>query len=229
MICFCATLLAADLLTGGYFLSDSSIAGGTEYLSYYAVETGVYSDSKTAGDYALKAMARGGGGYTIADKDGYHVILAVYPDKKQAEDIVSKLNSGGDPVNLYILSTPVFNGGSLSETEKTVALTALSYIGIVYEELYNLSNDYDKETVTFTEAKNKTEQLIGQVMQMQNQLNNESRNFPDLAFTKIKAEMGAAVSQVKSILLSSPELLSSKIRYVYTSCLAGYCSLIQAL
>lgn len=210
VVCLCVTLLALDELTGA--MSPSITASANAGVTYYCVQTGVYTDRDTANYYATLDKNRASGGYVLYDGN-FHVIASVYPEEYQANLVAKRLTDGGVSASVYAVTVYPVNDETLSSDEQSALITASKFTDECYRELYELSNLIDQENLSAGELSTRLYSLKQFVTKQQSLVTNGySKNA-----IKLSACMIATVEIIDS-LGSNPT--SSEIRYAYTAIIA---------
>lgn len=215
VICFSLTMLFADYFSNGYLLADfdegANVVGG-EY-DYYAVQTGMYTDRKTAELYASNIRKRGGAGYVLYD-GVYRVVASVYTKAVQARTVAERMGESGTDATVFSFSLSSVSDSSLSSQDRSTLLSVSEYTTRCYEELYDLSNQIDAATLTDSELTAKLTSLI-------DYLESNKSKIDKIEFSAPAYTLSSALSASIQIIKDVPESPSSgDIRYAYTAILA---------
>lgn len=209
LVCLSITLLALDHLTGAINPVSSITDTG---VTYYCVQTGVYTDQDTANYYAGLDKTRASGGYVLYDGT-FHVIASIYPLESQATTVAKRLTDGGSSASVYIITVPPFPTSNLDEEEIQVLNTVSNFSDQCYRELYELSNLIDQENITAGELSTRLYSLKQFVTKQQSLVTNVYTS----DMLKLSACIGATV-EIIDTLGANPT--SSQLRYAYTAILA---------
>lgn len=213
IICFCATLLILDYFSDGYVLADFDEVNALNKTTYYCVQMGMYSDLETANYYANLIKLRGGGGFVLKDGN-FRVLASVYKNSAEAESVITRLNNLGTTCSLYVLQTEEIFDVSLSHSDREKIQTISLCTDYAYQELYNLSNEIDVETVTNAEIKGRIQSILDSLEEYETLLLSTKS-------TK-KAEIKSCLSAIKESITKLPlSPTSSSIRYAYIEILVS--------
>lgn len=135
---------------------------------FYCVDAGIFDDYSTALALSETIKKQGGAGY-IYQQNGYHVMLSAYPEKSSATKVIENLSQESVNANLCIIT---LDGVSIKTDENNTKdiSNALNMFYNCFDRLYNLSLDYDSNTVSKSECINTIEQLKQEVEQSQKNL-----------------------------------------------------------
>ncbi|MDR2046406.1 MAG: hypothetical protein LBP79_00620 [Clostridiales bacterium] len=215
-------LLAADYAGGGAV--SAGVGLGNYAITYYAVCLGEFDDLGEAKSAAAEIMRRGAAGYVIRDKN-YKLAAAVYVSQADAERIAERNKNSGAFV--YKISLKKVNLNAYSESERRLAERLLGYGGMVYGELYALSNALDGGRTETASARNKIRALQSEIAV----LADETDSAPSAApiFSKIKNDLIAASAAIAYLLTDAAlePSLTANIRYTYVMILNMYRALLN--
>lgn len=215
VMCFCLTLYLADYFSNGYLLADfdkdATVSGG-EY-DYYAVQTGMYTDRKTAELYAENIRKRGGAGYVLYD-GVYRVVASVYTKAVQARTVAERMGEAGVDATVFSFSLQPVSDSSLSATDRNTLVTVSEYTTYCYETLYDLSIQIDTGTLTDSE-------LQAKLTALKSFLEQNKAKVDKIEFSTPAYSLSSAISASIQIIKDVPESpTSGDIRYAYIAILA---------
>lgn len=213
VICFCSSLLLLDYFSDGYVLADFDEVSALNKTNYYCIQMGMYGDLETANYYANLIKQRGGAGFILKDGN-FRVLASVYKNSSEAEAIITRLNNLGTVCSLYVLQTEEIFDVSLSHSDREKMRFISLCTDYAYQELYNLSNEMDVETITNAEIKGKIQSLLDSLEQYETMLLSTK--------TSKKAEIQACLTSIRESIKKLPlSPTSSSIRYAYIEILAS--------
>ncbi len=214
--CFCLTLLSADYLSGGYILAefDSDSTVSSKECDYYAVQTGMYSDQKTAELYAKNIRARGGAGYVYYDGI-YRVVASVYSEALQARSVAEKMEQAGINATIFPITLSPISDSSISSEDRATLLSASECAGYCYESLYELSNAVDAGIVS-------EEELSSRLASLLSYLESHKLSLDEIDHSSVSINLSSSIKGAIEIIKSVPQSPSSSdLRYAYSAILAG--------
>ncbi len=215
ILCFCTTLLCADYFSNGYLLADfdKNATVSAEGAKYYAVQTGIYTDRKTAELYAKSLRSRGGAGYVMYD-GVYRVVASVYTKALQAQTIAERMGKAGTDATVFSFSLSSVSDSSLSQEDRNKLISLSGYTDYCYEELYNLSNAIDAGAMTENELK-------ARLSNLESYLLSQKEIADGIEFSTTALSLSSAINSSVKIIKDVPSTPSSgDIRYAYTAILA---------
>ena len=216
ILCFCATLFLADYFSGGYILADFDARPTVtiEDNSYYCVQTGMYTDQKTAELYAQNVKARGGAGYVYYDGT-YRVIASIYQSALQAKTVAEKMESTGVFSTVFSFSLSPTLDESLTQSDRDSLLEISNYADYVYQRLYELSNQLDAGAIEQKEIKSVLDGLISY-------LDGESEKLAKIKYSTPALSLSSSIKGAIDIIKSVPSSPTpGDIRYAYTAILCN--------
>lgn len=233
VICFCLTILLADVVSTGGIASLISWVKGSESDgdTYYALAVDKYDKESYASITADELRQLGGGGYVIYDND-YYLIASVYASKEDAETVLARIKtSASSTAQIYTitLSTPKLNwvsGDAEGEVE-----SILKYGKELFAGLYSVSVSLDGGEITEYQARTEIKALSAEIQALSLRLKNVRGNSSSVQYTKIAAELTAVTAVLDNLLntgLPRYNLLSD-VRYSYTFLLLSYKNLLSVL
>lgn len=221
VICFCATLLSCDFLTGGKVMSEVTNAvlfNQKEYYRvYYAVQLFEFKTLAEAQSASEEIREKNGAGYIIKDGNNYLVIGGIYKNKEDAESVRKNLEND-DFTATVIFSVPVKNisVSLFPEDVQTEAELAFKYFFVVTDKLFEISNDLDKGLTDDETAVSNIKNLLKNLTVLQENFNGKSALYEtNVEVIRFKAQLNAVVASVENLLntaISRPNLLCD-IRY----------------
>ena len=216
ILCFCATLLLCDYFSGGYILADfDQSVNASEKSSYYCVQTGIYSDLKTAELYAENVKSRGGAGYVYYD-GMYRVVASLYTGALQAKTVAEKMEQVGIDATVFSISHSPFSDNSLSAQNRDELNSLSTYADYCYQTLYNLSNELDT-------GKTSKNDIISSLNALITYLENSRTKAEKIEFSSIanalSSKIKGAIEIIKNV---SQTVNSSSLRYAYCSIIFNY-------
>ena len=125
----------------------------TQQVSYYAVFMPIEaSDYSTAETLASDSKARGGAGVIYKDGENFCVILAVYPNKEYATQVISQLQVQDIDASYHELKIKTLSLNNMNDTEITIAQNIHSKYLETLLSLYTLSCDLDTDKISQSTA-----------------------------------------------------------------------------
>lgn len=216
ILCFCATLLLADYFSGGYILADfDQSVNASENSSYYCVQTGMYSDLKTAELYAENVKSRGGAGYVYYD-GMYRVVASVYTGALQAKTVAEKMEHVGVDSTVFSITHSPFSDNSLSAQTRDELNSLSTYADYCYQTLYNLSNELDTGKISNSD-------ILSSLNALTTYLENSKAKADEIEFSTtasaLSSKIKGAIEIIKNV---SQTVNSSSLRYAYCSIIFNY-------
>ena len=213
ILCFCLTLVLSDYFSGGYLLADFDQSAGAsiDAEQYYALQTGMYSDLKTAEEYAKTVKSRGGAGYVYYD-GVYRVIASIYKTAVQARTVGEKMGQSGIDATVFSFSISPYTDSSISQSDRNELELLSDYTDYCYQTLYTLSNDID--TGNLSQGVSVT--LNGLV----NYLENSNQKAQNISFSTPALSLSSNIKGAIEIIKNVPQTpVSSDLRYAYCAIL----------
>lgn len=213
ILCFCLTLVLSDYFSGGYLLADFDQSAGAsiDAEQYYALQTGMYSDLKTAEEYAKTVKSRGGAGYVYYD-GVYRVIASIYKTAVQARTVGEKMGQSGIDATVFSFSISPYTDSSISQSDRNELELLSDYTDYCYQTLYTLSNDID--TGNLSQGVSVT--LNGLV----NYLENSNQKAQNISFSTPALTLSSNIKGAIEIIKNVPQTpVSSDLRYAYCAIL----------
>ena len=144
LLCFSATLIAADLLSGRSGIAEyaalfTNAKKGSSLMTYYAVYASSSEDMGISYKNAAVIRAEGGAGYVMKEGDIYYVVLNLYQERGDAESVAARSASYG----IREISFPPFDlskAKSLASAEGSKNLYEEAYLTL-YQAANNLASD----------------------------------------------------------------------------------------
>lgn len=229
MICFFSTVLCADYFTSGLVLAafePKTIS--TDKKAYYAVRLGYFNDKKTADKYSDDISARAAAGYVRRD-EYYNVIAAVYKDRDRAEKVVDRMIKNNMAATITVIEIKPLNSEFLSNSMKKTCETALNVFDEVYDALFDISNELDKNRLTEAEAMKKIESVASDVENKKNIFDTATVNYAHPAVSRISSAMTVIIKRLEETGKTDYVYLSSPVRYAYTAIVYDYYDLSDEL
>lgn len=215
VLCFCTTLLLSDYFSNGYLLADfdSEASKVIEGDTFYAVQTGIYSDKKTADLYAEQLQKRGGAGYVLYD-GMYRVVASVYPKALQAQSVAERMEEAGINATVFSFTLLDVSDSSLSREDRQKLSEIANYPVYCYEELYLLSNSIDTGTLT-------QDELQARLKNLEEYLTQKKVLAESIEFSPTALSLVSSISSAIDIIKDVPDSPSSgNIRYAYIAIFA---------
>lgn len=217
-VCFGITLLIADSVSGGYMLGElQSVFSGFKNVNntYYALEMSSFSDMATAKIYSNDLRLRGGGGYVI--NDGlYRVIGEVYPTKKDAESVSTRLNMDGDMTKVIQIEICDIDYQLFPTSVRNLTKKTMVYADNCYKKLYDVGCKLAKNELDTNSAHAEINTLIANLrINLTDYEANADNKLDDNYVMKVRAQLNAilgALTNLVSQTNKSPNLLCD-IRY----------------
>lgn len=232
VICFCLTIVSADIISGGEIFNNLAevLSSNNGAPIYYAVEVGSFPDIESARATSEVYRLRNAGGYVIND-GSYRVIAAVYANKNDAETIVEKLISDGLSGSIYEIRGAKVNWDKYGEVGKDIE-AAVNQCDIIYNRLYEISNNLNKELITEQDAKLEIKALQNEIEATRNVFMDKTKDYAyDDTVLMVRAELAAYIAILENLnndTIPRPSLLAD-IRYSYTMIAHMYCKLLRTL
>ena len=221
VICFCATLLSCDFLTGGKVMSEVTSAvlfNQKEYYRvYFAVQMFEFSSLTEAQSASDEIREKNGAGYILKDGNGYLVLGGIYKNREDAESVRKNL-ANDSFTGSVVFSVPVkkISVSLFPEDVQSEAELAFKYFFAVADKLYEISNDLDKGLTDEETAESSIKNLLKNLSVLEENFNNKSSLYEtNVEVIRFKAQLNAVVSSVENLLntaISRPNLLCD-IRY----------------
>lgn len=216
IICASITLLIADAVNDGYILDEiKSVFTQSSALTYYAVETGSYTDKQTARVFAMQISAMGGSGYVVDDNGIFRVLAEVYPDKKSADIVAARLMTDGYDGKIYCFEMPKISYESFPQSIRNNTKRTLKYVELCYNTLYSTSTKLAEKKIDKSGAESEIKTLIMSVRNMLVEYESNADNDVDHdSVVKVRAQLSAAIAAIDNLFeaKTNTELLSD-IRY----------------
>lgn len=216
IICASITLLIADAVSDGYILDEiKSVFTQSNELTYYAVETGSYTDKQTARVFAMQISAMGGSGYVVDDNGIYRVLAEVYPDKKSADIVAARLMTDGYDGKIYCFVMPKISYESFPQSIRNNTKRTLKYVEMCYNTLYSTSTKLAEKKIDKSGAESEIKTLMMSVRNMLVEYESNADNDVDHeSVVKVRAQLSAAIAAIDNLFeaKTNTELLSD-IRY----------------
>lgn len=216
IICASITLLIADAVSDGYILDEiKSVFTSSNELTYYAVETGSYTDKQTARVFAMQISAMGGSGYVVDDNGVYRVLAEVYPDKKSADIVAARLMTDGYDGKIYCFAMPKVSYESFPQSIRNNTKRTLKYVELCYNTLYSTSTKLAEKKIDKSGAESEIKTLMMSVRNMLVEYESNADNDVDHeSVVKVRAQLSAAIAAIDNLFeaKTNTELLSD-IRY----------------
>ena len=212
ILCFCTTLLLSDYFSNGYLLADfdTDASQVTQGQTFYAVQTGIYSDKDTASYYAQDVKKRGGAGYVFFD-GLYRVVASIYPKALQAKTVAERMENTGISATVFSFTLPDVSDASISRENRAKLVEVANYPVYCYEELYLLSNAIDAGTVT-------KDELTARLDNLKNYLSTQKEVAQSIEFSTPALSLVSSISSAIDIIKDVPaNPTSGDIRYAYTA------------
>jgi len=146
VLCVMLTILSCSFLSGEGF--SGLITWGREKDYYYLLSSGRYSTVPLAREAAEIIRARGGAGYVLRDGDDYHLIVAAFPTREEAEAVLKKQESG-----FYIIEIPYEKETYFDLDEKETALKGLEFFDESFKKLNELTIAIEKGDIALSSIK----------------------------------------------------------------------------
>lgn len=228
MLCFAITILMANFVSGGNFLSlvaQKDVLIYENKSEYFALAIDFYSDESIAHITADELRQMGGGGYIVFDK-GYYLIASVYGNSDDAEAVKKRLNSQNASIYKLKMDEPKLYW--CTKAEKSNVQNTLKYAEIVYNELYAISVSIDKGEMLEYDARVAIKALIDKVDNIKTEFENNIVK-ATLKSNKIRTELSVIIAMLDNLLNNKlPRYnLVSDVRFTYTAVLVGYKNLLD--
>ena len=155
LIMFGIVILIADTVRGGYIITslETVIRGDSEIeKSYYAVETRTFENMDSARVYSNEIRAKGGAGYVVFD-NGYRVLVEVYSNSTDAEEIAKRMRLDGENAKVYKFDIRRIDFLKFPEKTRNIIKSTLAYNGIILTKLQEICVDLAKENKDENSAK----------------------------------------------------------------------------
>lgn len=217
ILCFCLTVVAADLFSGKASLSTyANLLLGrkdkTNHTVYYLVCATRDADMGVAYKNAAAIRKEGGAGYVLKSGEDYYVVLNAYEKKEDAEKIRDKQGNYG----ILELKLPAF------DLEKAKGLKGATLSETLYEKvfrtLYETANAYQRGVYSADDVKIRLNPIKEEVAACEEAF---ERSASDLASTVVldyKVLLRTMKSSLENILSSESDPLSL-LRYYAVSVL----------
>lgn len=140
--------------------------------TYYALDMGHYdnvNDAKTTANIVSQA---GGAGFVWKESETKYVVIgSVYPNESDCEKVVQNLSENYKAgVYKITLKKCKFVIEDISKKEQLTIRDIIEFCSGVYEELYNISLDYDTGNISNIAVGAKANSLKSKVMNYKNQI-----------------------------------------------------------
>lgn len=194
VLCIMFTLGLCYFLNGEGFLL--ALNYGEEGEKYYCVCAGAYEDLTLARSSAELVKSRGGAGYVIAGEELNDVVLAVYANKEEAENVLGNAASGGSYIKEISISEIKTDWADKALREDISE--ALGYFDIVFDKFKNLAEGLSGETLTLVDVRTSLAVLKSQIDEMRISFNNASSGKDDGKYTEIKLALVTAIALIEN-------------------------------
>ena len=197
-----ATIVAILGLTiaVGYFLGGDKLVVALfdkeEDRAYYFITTAGIDDVTIAHQNADLIRLRGGAGYVDMRADN-SIVLAVYPDKNSAENVLVKLGDN----SLVVREIPM-KAVSVSLKDKglrNAVNEALTYFDLTFDTLYNLSNSLADNEVTVDDVKIQIGVLSSKIEDIKSVFYEKTKNSSLDEITEIKLALVTALAIIDGV------------------------------
>lgn len=199
---------------------------------YYAIEMNSFSDYDSAYVFADALRKQGGGGFILKEDSYYKVLAAMYKTETDAKTICERLILNENMARVYYFTIPKVEFNNYEIRDREIILNVMEYYNVIYECLYSVSNDLDKEMINNESAINKIKLLKEKIVSTKQQLdNNLASTEINTQIIKIKAELVSAIAILDNLTnnrLARPNLLCD-IRYSYILVVHNYINLVNSL
>lgn len=216
VVCFSFTFLALDFLSGGFFLKefDNTLFVSKNYIEegkFYAVYSGKYDNMETARATVPLEQSKGGAGYVLKHGEEYYMLLAVFDNLSDAENVQKKQAKAGFYAEIMELDFPSISLEDMSEKKRKATKTALFLPVTIYKNLYALSVTYS--------TKNKDEALSDALKSIRADLLIKKEDYINNTNNNGGADENILVmfDSVKGVLdnIETEEYTAAELRYAY--------------
>ncbi len=204
--------LGLCLLLSGNGLIGAMFSSSEDGESVYLLCSGPYGDILLARSTAELIAGRGGAGYMLSDGENFELVYAVYPDKSEAESVLSSLADSGAYLKRVDIKKGKLNWADGELKRATQA--ALKYYRVAFDEMYACANKLNSDEMTVTDVKIKIDVLRAQIEDIKRafwQIADDSENGKA---TSVKVAIVTALALIDNLTLDGTRAnASSSLRY----------------
>lgn len=210
-------IIVTSIYAGVKFFGKKSTNNERYLYALNILTTNNFDEANLTSEYVKN---QGAGGYVIECDNEYRVLLSCYSSEEDANKVMSNLNENGYKVSLYKIEFP-----SIKSDENNFS-AAINVFFDTYNELYGLSNMYDKNEIGSDEFKNNLKMLISKNEQVLNDFNDyyKGSSLNKIIYTKIYLQF---LNDNLNELYNKNSNLSSEIKSHYFYVIFLYKQLLQ--
>lgn len=227
VLCFMLTLGLCAMFSGDGLMSVFS-PQKINAESVYAIAIGGYGDMTLARASADLIKKRGGAGYVCSNENGIEIVYAVYKNKSDAENVLSKLDDKG----AYVKEISI-DEGRFSWCEKELRSSvknALQYYDIAFSTLYSVADSLNSNQMNIDDAKTQIQVLRTQIEDLKSVFYKDTEQCGDEQITQIKLALVTCIALLDNVKFnSSVAEAASSLRYQLTQLVFCRQSLMSAI
>lgn len=115
------------------------------YVVYADIDAKTYETAETK---AIEYKARGGAGIVIKRENNFGVVLAIYPNKDNAQTVTKQLEQQNITAKIDTISLPNFSLNNMTKNEQKIVNNINQKYIDTLQSLYNLSYDLDTNRIS---------------------------------------------------------------------------------